>query len=668
MACLYSPTGCGQQYCKPRPKKLKKSPGVDSNENNIDTHRSPEEILGLAATSPFRTSGAGTPTTGAELAGDTAPPSHPYPAAPIGYPGPADFALPTKHEPSVSPDGSYSRSYPDALLDHSGGGAGSQNELLFSYGGEQGAPSGTGAGTAADSFTHEYLKSLSMQAYGAQASPAACLQAPSMYNMYGATHSQRGQQRSAGLSQNYWAPYGGGLSSSAGTVSQVTQSPYMAAYNYGGGGTGLSANPLNQTPYTTGSQQAAPEYGSYGAYSPQAALYYNAAAGFSPYMSPVSAAAGSHSHSLSSSCTPNSAQTYHLSPLPPVSTPDGSEFSESGTFLYHSPTLGTGRRRRNSNGNGTSSRRRRRGEPSPDDDLAQKIDRIFIWDLDETIIVFHSLLTGQYARENGKDQAVCSQIGSHLETLVFTTGEELFFLKELDVDSQYPTHVTNIDDLHTEDNNQDLSNYNFLADGLASTLGVPAAPLGYSLARNNVSADIARKIAFRHRRVKELYNMYRNNVAELFRAHLHGRHPSFEHTWTKTRQELEIETNGWLTQACSCLKLIQERKQCTNVMVTRNMLMTTFAKTVIFGLADCFEPENIFSAYKVGFESCLNTIRQKYAEKHGREVICVIVGKPDKPDSPSIITAARQFGMPYFPINSDKDLLALKFFLQCGYM
>ena len=28
--------------------------------------------------------------------------------------------------------------------------------------------------------------------------------------------------------------------------------------------------------------------------------------------------------------------------------------------------------------------------------------------------------------------------------------------------------------------------------------------------------------------------------------------------------------------------------------------MTTFAKTVIFGLADCFEPENIFSAYKVG--------------------------------------------------------------------
>ena len=41
---------------------------------------------------------------------------------------------------------------------------------------------------------------------------------------------------------------------------------------------------------------------------------------------------------------------------------------------------------------------------------------------------------------------------------------------------------------------------------------MPAAPLGYSLARNNVSADIARKIAFRHRKVKELYNTFRNNV------------------------------------------------------------------------------------------------------------------------------------------------------------
>ncbi|XP_037076827.1 eyes absent homolog 4-like [Pollicipes pollicipes] len=317
--------------------QLKKSPGVDSNENNIETHRSPAEVLGLATSSPFRSSAPTTPAAGGEL---TAEPTHHYPPPAPGY-GLADYGLATKLEPSVSPD-AYPRQYADASVEHAA--STSQNELLFGYGpepgGSQAAATATGSASAVtDSFAaHEYLKNLSMQTYGAQASPAACLQAPSVYNsyMYGTTHSQRGQQRaSGGLSQNYLTPYGSGLGSAAG--SQVGQSPYMsAAYNYGGGGTGLAAPPLNQTAYSTGSQQVAADYGSYGAYSPQA--FYYGASGFGSYMSP----------------------------------------------------------------DGSTGRRRRRGEPSPDDELAQKIDRIFIWDLDETIIVFHSLLTGQYARENGK--------------------------------------------------------------------------------------------------------------------------------------------------------------------------------------------------------------------------------------------------------------------------
>jgi hypothetical protein len=34
------------------------------------------------------------------------------------------------------------------------------------------------------------------------------------------------------------------------------------------------------------------------------------------------------------------------------------------------------------------------------------IERVFVWDLDETIIIFHSLLTGAYSHRFGK---VCSQ-------------------------------------------------------------------------------------------------------------------------------------------------------------------------------------------------------------------------------------------------------------------
>ena len=31
------------------------------------------------------------------------------------------------------------------------------------------------------------------------------------------------------------------------------------------------------------------------------------------------------------------------------------------------------------------------------DDIESTVDRVFIWDLDETIILFHSLLTGTFA-------------------------------------------------------------------------------------------------------------------------------------------------------------------------------------------------------------------------------------------------------------------------------
>jgi Ca2+-dependent lipid-binding protein len=42
--------------------------------------------------------------------------------------------------------------------------------------------------------------------------------------------------------------------------------------------------------------------------------------------------------------------------------------------------------------------RRTNPSPGPESDL----ERVFVWDLDETIIIFHSLLTGVYAQRYGK--------------------------------------------------------------------------------------------------------------------------------------------------------------------------------------------------------------------------------------------------------------------------
>eukprot|EP00061_Rhincodon_typus_P014045 g40824.t1 len=65
-------------------------------------------------------------------------------------------------------------------------------------------------------------------------------------------------------------------------------------------------------------------------------------------------------------------------------------------------------------------RRNNNPSPPPDTDLEcteDNIDlsvspqRVFIWDLDETIIVFHSLLTGSYANRYGRVSKSCSKTG-----------------------------------------------------------------------------------------------------------------------------------------------------------------------------------------------------------------------------------------------------------------
>uniref|UniRef100_A0AAV2M8A3 Eyes absent homolog n=1 Tax=Knipowitschia caucasica TaxID=637954 RepID=A0AAV2M8A3_KNICA len=116
--------------------------------------------------------------------------------------------------------------------------------------------------------------------------------------------------------------------------------------------------------------------------------------------------------------------------------------------------------------------RKRVNEPAPP--LDSDIERVFIWDLDETIIIFHSLLTGTFSSRFGKE---CDQV--------------------------------HIDDVASDDNGQDLSTYNFGSDGFQTPAGAGSLCLGSGV---HGGVDWMRKLAFRYRRVKEIYNTYKNNV------------------------------------------------------------------------------------------------------------------------------------------------------------
>lgn len=52
--------------------------------------------------------------------------------------------------------------------------------------------------------------------------------------------------------------------------------------------------------------------------------------------------------------------------------------------------------------------------------------------------------------------------------------------------------------------------------------------------------------------------------------------------------------------AIKCLTMIDQRPNCVNVLVTSNQLVAALAKVLLFGLAQIFPAENIYSANKIG--------------------------------------------------------------------
>lgn len=62
-----------------------------------------------------------------------------------------------------------------------------------------------------------------------------------------------------------------------------------------------------------------------------------------------------------------------------------------------------------------------------------EIERVFIWDLDETIIIFHSLLTHAYAQRFMKDPQLAYNLGMQMETCIFSLAEDNLYFNDLEV-------------------------------------------------------------------------------------------------------------------------------------------------------------------------------------------------------------------------------------------
>lgn len=98
-----------------------------------------------------------------------------------------------------------------------------------------------------------------------------------------------------------------------------------------------------------------------------------------------------------------------------------------------------------------------------------------------------------------------AQLGFRMEEMIFNMADTHFFFNDVEECDQ-----THIDDVSSDDNGQDLTNYNFATDGFHS--GTPqGGPPNLCLPTGvRGGVDWMRKLAFRYRKIKETYNTYKN--------------------------------------------------------------------------------------------------------------------------------------------------------------
>uniref|UniRef100_A0A8C9L582 Eyes absent homolog n=1 Tax=Serinus canaria TaxID=9135 RepID=A0A8C9L582_SERCA len=449
--------------------------------------------------------------------------------------------------------------------------------------------------------------SQTMAAYGQTQFPAGMQQATAY-----ATYPQPGQpygipsygiKTEGGLAQSQSPGQTGFLSYGA---SFSTPQPGQAPYSYQMQGSSFTTssgiyagnNSLTNSTGFNSSQQEYPSYPSFG--QGQYAQYYNSSPYPSHYMT----------NSNTSPTTPSTNATYQLQEPPSGITSQAVTDPAAEYSTIHSPSTpikdsDSDRLRRSSDGK-SRGRGRRNNNPSPPPD--SDLERVFIWDLDETIIIFHSLLTGSYANRYGRE---CDQV--------------------------------HIDDVSSDDNGQDLSTYNFGTDGF------PAAATSANLClatgvRGGV--DWMRKLAFRYRRVKEIYNTYKNNVGGVLMG---GVRFSF---FCFALVSFYIIKKGYL-------HFLFHRTNCVNILVTTTQLIPALAKVLLYGLGVVFPIENIYSATKIGKESCFERIIQRF----GRKVVYVVIG-----DGVEEEQGAKKHAMPFWRISSHSDLMALHHALELEYL
>ncbi|KAJ1428950.1 HAD-like superfamily [Sesbania bispinosa] len=239
---------------------------------------------------------------------------------------------------------------------------------------------------------------------------------------------------------------------------------------------------------------------------------------------------------------------------------------------------------------------------------------VYVWDMDETLILLNSLLKSSYAEAfNGlKDVQKGVELGRMWENLILQICDDYFFYEQIEnYNKPFLAALTQYDD------GRDLSDYDFNQD----ELGPP---------HDDVNK---RKLAYRHRIVAEKY--------------LQGLHNILDHEtiklWDELYDKTDEYTDRWLSSARAFLKdcsgenkdsvssmafantstdSTNAKYQHVNVLVTSGSLIPSLVKCMLFHLDSLITHGNVYSSWEVGKTQCFQWIKERF--NHPNVRFCVI--------------------------------------------
>ncbi|XP_015866001.3 eyes absent homolog [Ziziphus jujuba] len=230
---------------------------------------------------------------------------------------------------------------------------------------------------------------------------------------------------------------------------------------------------------------------------------------------------------------------------------------------------------------------------------------VYVWDMDETLILLKSLLNGTYAEAfNGsKDVQEGIEIGKVWEKYILDLCDNHFFYEQIE---NYNKPFLGA--LSQYDDGRDLSEYDFNHDGF----GPP-----YDDASKT-------KLAYRHRVIAHNYKQ--------------GLHRFFDQEMIKQWDELynmtDKYTDRWLSSAHAFLEECSSgledssvasagsKCQHINLLVTSGSLIPSLVKCMLFRFDNLITHGNVYSSWEVGKPQCFQWIKERFDSPNVR--FCVI--------------------------------------------